>query len=239
MRYFGWPHRCKRRLSHFLYKNQCDCRSDGPTLRVGDEVVFCIVRLEMHWVWARAVVAGEKFRLPPNEVWDTDFQWAVPLKAGLVRWPYPPPQGSGLNWMWLGLHQVSPREFQGLVNNKNCRWQGYPYPLDPQYPQRFVGEWASWRCLSVAPYSSCNCKQRPYEDPPSAPGVRLGDSVRLRELLSGQVTQYTLVPPGHSNPPRISIDAPLGKAVHWKKKGDVVWVQAPGGSSCYEIEEIL
>ncbi len=78
------------------------------------------------------------------------------------------------------------------------------------------------------------------EAQPKAPGARLGCSVTLEDLATGERLTYTLATRNEANPARgrISIDSPLGKAVHQKHQGDVVKMVAPAGEIHYRIEKI-
>ena len=67
--------------------------------------------------------------------------------------------------------------------------------------------------------------------------VSLGASVRLREVESGDVLEYTIVGSTEANPSanRISNESPVGKAVVGQKIGTTVEVQVPAGTFHYEI----
>ena len=70
--------------------------------------------------------------------------------------------------------------------------------------------------------------------------VRLGHTVRLKELISGKVTQYTLVDAAEADPGsgRISSSSPVGRAVLLKAVGTEVSVTAPRGTVVYKIEGV-
>lgn len=236
MKYIWWPHRCKRRLNHFLYRDSCDFSTapNRPSMADGDQVVFCIMRAGLHLVWARAKLKGMSFQLPRSEVWDSEFDWAVPLRPNSVRWRHPP-SSARIFSEWWALRAISQDEFSELVSEQNCKWLDYPWleksPID---------DWRSWRCPSSVVYSSCTCKVRLYEEPPGASGARIGDSVTITDLRSNQLFTYILVVPGRADPQsgRLSVDSPMGKALHWRQEGEVVQVQAPGGTAQYRIEQI-
>ena len=70
--------------------------------------------------------------------------------------------------------------------------------------------------------------------------VRLGHTVRLKELISGKITQYTLVDAAEADPGsgRISSSSPVGRAVLLKAVGTEVSVTAPRGTVVYKIEGV-
>lgn len=67
----------------------------------------------------------------------------------------------------------------------------------------------------------------------------LGAYVRLR-MPNGASMRYQLVGPAEADPGqgRISIGSPVGEAIHGRRDGDVVDVEAPGGTQRIEILEI-
>lgn len=71
--------------------------------------------------------------------------------------------------------------------------------------------------------------------------VVFGTVVDLTDLESGTPVRYQLVGPHESDVSnrRISITAPLGRALIGKEVGDEVQVKAPGGIRAYEIVDIL
>ena len=70
--------------------------------------------------------------------------------------------------------------------------------------------------------------------------VRLGHTVRLKELSSGKVTQYTLVDAAEADPGsgKLSSNSPVGRAVLQKTVGEEVSVTAPRGTIMYKIEAV-
>jgi len=70
--------------------------------------------------------------------------------------------------------------------------------------------------------------------------ARLGSTVILVEMASGQKHTYTLATKNEADPAngKISIVSPLGKAVLNQHEGDLVKVIAPVGEILYKIEKI-
>lgn len=70
--------------------------------------------------------------------------------------------------------------------------------------------------------------------------VRLGSTVILCNISSGEKLSYTLVTTNEANPAKnkISIASPLGKALLNKQQSDIVKVTAPMGELSYQIERI-
>lgn len=70
--------------------------------------------------------------------------------------------------------------------------------------------------------------------------VRLGSTVRLKDLEYGDVLEYTLVGSVEADPSKakISNESPVGRAILGKKKGTVVEVEAPAGNIQYEIVDV-
>jgi len=70
--------------------------------------------------------------------------------------------------------------------------------------------------------------------------VRLGSTVLLRNLASGQLLRYTLVTPSEVNAAQgcISSASPVGKAILDRRVGEEVEVQAPAGPLRFRIEGI-
>ena len=70
--------------------------------------------------------------------------------------------------------------------------------------------------------------------------VGIGSKVRLRNLRSGGETSYTLVWPSDVNAAqgRISIESPVGRALHKRRAGDEVEVAAPSGTLRFRIERV-
>ncbi|MGE5676248.1 MAG: transcription elongation factor GreA [Mycobacterium leprae] len=70
--------------------------------------------------------------------------------------------------------------------------------------------------------------------------VRLGSTVKLKDLEYGDVLEYTIVGSVEADPAKakISNESPVGKAILGKKKGTVVEVEAPAGNIKYEIMDV-
>ncbi|HLB28818.1 MAG TPA: transcription elongation factor GreA [Dehalococcoidia bacterium] len=70
--------------------------------------------------------------------------------------------------------------------------------------------------------------------------VRLGSTIVLRNLTSGQALRYTLASPSEVNTAQgcISIASPVGKALLERRVGEEVEVIAPAGALRFRIEEI-
>jgi transcription elongation factor GreA len=70
--------------------------------------------------------------------------------------------------------------------------------------------------------------------------VVLGSTVTVRDLDTGEVDVYTLVPPGQADIAnnRISIVTPVAYAVYGRRAGDEVEVFAPGGAVRLLIESV-
>jgi transcription elongation factor GreA len=70
--------------------------------------------------------------------------------------------------------------------------------------------------------------------------IRLGDTVVLRDLSSGEQITYTLVDIREASlaKGKISAVSPIGKAVVGRTKGDSIEVVAPAGVLPYKIEDI-
>ena len=68
-----------------------------------------------------------------------------------------------------------------------------------------------------------------------------GTVVNIEEIDTGKSIKYQLVGPFESdiNENKISVTAPLGKALIGKKVGDEIEVKAPGGVRKFEIVDIL
>lgn len=68
-----------------------------------------------------------------------------------------------------------------------------------------------------------------------------GTVVSIEEMDTGKSIKYQLVGPFESdiNENKISVTAPLGKALIGKKIGDEIEVKAPGGVRKFEIVDIL
>jgi transcription elongation factor GreA len=70
--------------------------------------------------------------------------------------------------------------------------------------------------------------------------VVLGSTVTVRDLDSGEIEVYTLVPPGQADigAGRISSTTPVAHALYGRQAGDEVAVTAPGGSIRLTIESV-
>lgn len=70
--------------------------------------------------------------------------------------------------------------------------------------------------------------------------IRLGSTVKLKDLEYGDELVYTLVGSVEADPMKfkISNESPVGKAILGKKKGTVVEVEAPAGNIKYEIIDV-
>ncbi len=76
------------------------------------------------------------------------------------------------------------------------------------------------------------------EPPTSGDRVTFGSTVRVEDQ-SGKESRYQIVGPEESDPAsgRLSIMAPLARALIGKKVGDTVTAQLPGGTKTFEILE--
>lgn len=70
--------------------------------------------------------------------------------------------------------------------------------------------------------------------------VRLGSTVKLKDLEYGDILEYSLVGSVEADPSRnkISNESPVGRAILGKAKGVVVDVDAPAGTIQYEIVDV-
>ena len=70
--------------------------------------------------------------------------------------------------------------------------------------------------------------------------VSVGDSIILRDLVSGEELRYMMVNSREVDPTmgKISNASPIGKAVIGRGQGEVVVVTAPAGKLRYQIEQI-
>ena len=68
----------------------------------------------------------------------------------------------------------------------------------------------------------------------------IGDSVVLRDLVSGEELRYMIVSPREVDPTRgkISNASPIGKAIIGRGEGEVVEVEAPVGRLRYQIKQV-
>lgn len=79
------------------------------------------------------------------------------------------------------------------------------------------------------------------EEAPAGTGeVRLGSTVKLKDLEYGDILTYTLVGSVEADPTKqkISNESPVGRAILGKAKGTVVEVEAPAGNIQYEIVDV-
>lgn len=67
----------------------------------------------------------------------------------------------------------------------------------------------------------------------------LGESFKLLRTSDKKVVEYKLVGGNEANPQegKISLDSPIGKAVHGKKFGDIVEIDLPTGSIEFKLEK--
>jgi transcription elongation factor GreA len=70
--------------------------------------------------------------------------------------------------------------------------------------------------------------------------ISIGDTVLLRDLMTGEQLNYKLVDAREANPSsgKISTVSPIGQALLGHVKGDEIHVIAPAGNMPYKIEEI-
>ncbi len=70
--------------------------------------------------------------------------------------------------------------------------------------------------------------------------VLLLSKVKVKNLDTGQIQQFTIVSPGESDfrTGKIATDSPLGKGLLRKKVGDVAEIQVPAGKLRLEILDI-
>jgi transcription elongation factor GreA len=68
----------------------------------------------------------------------------------------------------------------------------------------------------------------------------LGTRVRLRELGTGEISEYHIVGSAECDPAdsKISNESPVGRTVLGRKKGDKLAVQAPSGTLRFEILDV-
>ncbi len=71
--------------------------------------------------------------------------------------------------------------------------------------------------------------------------VRLGSTVKIKAIKSGEEFEYTLVSAMEADilEGKISPDSPLGGELVKRKKGEVIEVEAPAGLIKYKILEII
>jgi transcription elongation factor GreA len=73
---------------------------------------------------------------------------------------------------------------------------------------------------------------------PTRDGVAgIGTSVRVRDTATGEVTEHELVGAVEADVGngRVSLAAPVGRALHGRRKGDVVEVETPRGTVALEV----
>ena len=70
--------------------------------------------------------------------------------------------------------------------------------------------------------------------------ISIGDSITLRDLVSGEELRYTLVSPREVDPAqgKISNASPIGKAAIGKGQGETVEITVPAGRLSYQILQI-
>ncbi len=70
--------------------------------------------------------------------------------------------------------------------------------------------------------------------------VQLGASVKVKDLRSGEMFEFSIVGSAESDPPnkRLSNESPLGLALIGRRKGDTVDVETPRGKVQYKIEAV-
>jgi transcription elongation factor GreA len=78
------------------------------------------------------------------------------------------------------------------------------------------------------------------EQQTSSREITFGDTVLLRDLVSGEQASYTLVDASEANPIecKISVASPMGQALLGQMKGQNIEVKAPAGILHYRIEDI-
>jgi transcription elongation factor GreA len=74
----------------------------------------------------------------------------------------------------------------------------------------------------------------------AAPKVSMGDSIVLRDQVSGEELRYTIVSPREVDPAKgkISSNSPIGKAVIGQAQGEIVEIAAPVGKLRYQLVHI-
>ncbi|MCR4399097.1 MAG: transcription elongation factor GreA [Firmicutes bacterium] len=70
--------------------------------------------------------------------------------------------------------------------------------------------------------------------------VTIGSTVKVKDLQTGEVSEYTIVGSAEADPSkhRISNESPVGKALLGRKPGTVVTISVPVGVLNYEITEV-
>ncbi len=71
--------------------------------------------------------------------------------------------------------------------------------------------------------------------------VGIGSRIRLKDLETGDIVEYTIVGSAEANPVefKISNESPVGNALIGEKKGSLVEVNVPAGIIRYEIIDIM
>ena len=100
--------------------------------------------------------------------------------------------------------------------------------------KRFVESRISHLQKRISEILSINLKAIPVDK------VGLGSKVKLEDLSSGDLVEYTFVFPEEVDPDKgkISLATPVGKSLVGKEEGDEVEVRAPSGVRHYEIVEL-
>lgn len=85
-----------------------------------------------------------------------------------------------------------------------------------------------------------NAKVIEEDESATAGQVRLGSTVKLKDMEYGDVLEYTIVGSVEADPvnQKISNESPVGKAILGKTKGTIVEVDAPVGKIQYQILEV-
>jgi transcription elongation factor GreA len=71
--------------------------------------------------------------------------------------------------------------------------------------------------------------------------VSIGSKIKLKDLDTNEVFEYTIVGSAEANPIeyKISNESPVGNALLGKKKGSIVEIAVPAGTIRYEIMDIM
>lgn len=79
--------------------------------------------------------------------------------------------------------------------------------------------------------------------PEEVPGnvITMNSAVRLRDLITGEAVQYTLVYPERADisEGRLSVLAPVGTAIIGHREGDVIEWAVPAGLRRLEVEQVV
>lgn len=78
------------------------------------------------------------------------------------------------------------------------------------------------------------------DQPKVTPKAGIGSSIVLRDLVSAEELNYTIVSPREVNPAKgkISNASPIGKAIIGRAQGDTVEIKVPAGRLRYEIRQV-